>query len=135
MLFEALAKFGLPSESELFCGQVKDPLHTVAASITYGYSLHCIRLQPPLLTVAAPITYGCSLLFCGQVKDTLRCLECGFESVRSEAFSDVQVASITHGCSLHYTRLQPPLHTVTASITYGCSLHYTHGYSLHDVRL
>ena len=45
MLFEALAKFGLPSESELFCGQVKDPLHTVAASITYGCSLHCVRLQ------------------------------------------------------------------------------------------
>ena len=46
MLFEALAKFGLPSEAELFCGQVKD---------------------------------------------TLRCLDCGSESTRTEAFSDVQL--------------------------------------------
>ena len=31
---------------------------------------------------------------------------------------------VTYGCSLHYLRLQPPLHTVAASITHGCSLHY-----------
>ena len=34
------------------------PLHTVAASITYGCSLHHIRLQPPSHTVAACMTYG-----------------------------------------------------------------------------
>jgi len=45
VLFEALAKFGLPSEE----------------------------------------------LFQGRLKDTLRCLDCGFESTRSEAFSDVQL--------------------------------------------
>ena len=32
------------------------PLHTVAASITYGCSLHYIRLQPPLPTVAGEDT-------------------------------------------------------------------------------
>ena len=45
VLFEALAKFGLPSEE----------------------------------------------LFRGRLKDTLRCLDCGFESTRTEAFSDVQL--------------------------------------------
>ena len=32
----------------------------IAASITYGCSLHCLRLQPPLPTAAASATYGCS---------------------------------------------------------------------------
>ena len=35
-----------------------------------------------------------------------------------------QVLLLTYGYSLHYTRLQPLLHTVTASITHGGSLHY-----------
>ena len=34
--------------------------HTVAASSTYGCSLHHIRLQPSLHTVAASSTYGCT---------------------------------------------------------------------------
>ena len=46
VLFEALSKFGLPSETELFGGQIED---------------------------------------------VLRCRACGFESARSEPFSDVQV--------------------------------------------
>ena len=35
--------------------------HAVAASVTYGCSLHHIRLQPLPPTAAASVTYGCSL--------------------------------------------------------------------------
>ena len=38
---------------------LQTPALTVAASTTYGCSLHHLRLQPPSPTVAASITYGC----------------------------------------------------------------------------
>ena len=41
--------------------RLQPPTPTVAASITYGCSLHHLRLQPPSAKVAACITYGCSL--------------------------------------------------------------------------
>ena len=37
------------------------PLHTVAASLTYGCSLCDLLLQPLCPTVAASVTHGCSL--------------------------------------------------------------------------
>ena len=40
---------------------VQSLLHTVTASIAYGYSLHCIRLQPLLHTVTSSVTEGYSL--------------------------------------------------------------------------
>eukprot|EP00964_Phaeocystis_antarctica_P116671 scaffold80587_cov63-Phaeocystis_antarctica.AAC.5 len=124
VLFEALAKFGLPSESELFCGQVKDPLHAVAASITYGCSLHCIRVQPPVHTVAACSSAARSRTRCAAWSAVLKaCAPRPSATCRSPPLFTV-AASITYGCSLHYIRLQPPSHTVTASSTHGCSLHY-----------
>ena len=100
MLFEALAKFGLPSESELFCGQVKDPLHTVAASVTYGCSLHCIRLQPPLHTCAACSSAARSRTRCAASSAALRaCAQRHSATCRLQPYEMEAVTVCNGGCN------------------------------------
>ena len=46
----------VPERPEVGAGGLLPLLHTVTASITYGYSLYYLRLQPLLPTVTASIT-------------------------------------------------------------------------------